>query len=68
MMPVMSATPNTLQEGYSLQASEKLGTVFASPASEEVDSCLPQPFRVINAAQPKVTAQLVFLFIFFIVY
>jgi len=57
MMPVASATPKTLHEGYSLQANEKLGT----------DSLLPlQPFRVINAAQPKKIAQLVFLIIFFI--
>jgi hypothetical protein len=56
-MPVASATPKTLHEGYSLQANEKLGTDFLLSL---------HPFRVINAAQLKATAQLVFLIIFFI--
>ncbi|MBT7735573.1 MAG: hypothetical protein HN707_11760 [Verrucomicrobia bacterium] len=64
-----SATPNTLHEGYSLHASEKLGTVSVPPLPWVPASLLPlQPFNVIKAVQVKATAQFVFLYVFFIIY
>ena len=61
MIPVTSATPKTLHEGYSLHASEKDGIGLFSPeVSGAVDSPPPpQPLVINNAAEHIAAAQLV---------